>query len=73
MKRQTKQTSQEQEQVSEAQTQQATSREFASTDELLQHDAAQIVVPPAVAERLSQSIQNLPKPATSWWRRLLDG
>ena len=69
MKRQ-KQDSQEQ-QLSEARTEQSAAREFASTDEMLRHDAAQTVVPPAVAERLSQSIGSLPKPATSWWQRLL--
>jgi len=45
-------------------------REFASTDELLRHDASQIEVPPAVAQRLSESIQREPKPGRSWWRRL---
>ena len=73
MKRQTKQNTEAQENLSQAQQQQSTSREFTSEEELLRYDAAQTPVPPAVAERLSHSIQNLPKPATSWWRRLLDG
>jgi hypothetical protein len=71
MKRQTKLTAQEQ-QLSETKTQQAAAREFASTDDLLRHDASQTVVPPAIAERLSHSIQKEPKPAQSWWRRFLD-
>jgi len=52
--------------------QKSPAREFASAEELLRHDASQTIVPPAIAERLSQSIQNEPKPAQSWWRRLLD-
>ena len=72
MKRQTKQTSQEQEQHSGARTQQSAAQEFADTNEMLRHDASQITVPPTVAERLNHSIRNEPKPATSWWRRLLE-
>ena len=72
MKRQTKLTSQEQEQLAEAKSQQTPAREFASAEELLRHDARQTTVPPAIAERLSQSIQNEPKPERSWWRRLMD-
>jgi hypothetical protein len=71
MKRQVKHTSQEQEQLSEVNTQQTSAREFASTEELLRHDASQTAVPPAIAERLARSIQNEPKPARSWWRRML--
>jgi hypothetical protein len=73
MKRQTKLTSQEQEQLAETASQQAPAREFASAEELLRHDASQTTVPPAIAERLSQSIQNEPKPERSWWKRLLHG
>jgi len=71
MKRQTKLTSQEQEQLSETQSQQTSAREFASAEEMLREDASQTVVPPAIAERLSQSIQNEPRPERSWWKRLL--
>jgi hypothetical protein len=71
MKRQTKLTSQEQEQLSETQSQQTSAREFASAEDLLRHDASQTTVPPAIAERLSQSLQNEPKPERSWWRRLM--
>jgi len=72
MKRQTKLTSQEQQQLTETKSQQISAREFASAEELLRHDASQTSVPPAIAERLSQSIQKEPKPAQSWWRRFLD-
>ncbi len=72
MKRQTKLTSQEQEQLAEMGLQKSSAREFASTEELLRHDASHTTVPPAIAERLSQSIQQEPKPERSWWKRLLD-
>jgi len=72
MKRETKHSAQEQEQLSETKSQQTTAREFATAEEMLRADAAQTTVPPAVAERLGHSIEALPKPATSWWRRLLD-
>lgn len=64
------QKSQEQEHVAEVQSQQTTTREFTSPEELLKHDAAQTLVPPAVADRLAQSLRNEPKPERSWWRRM---
>jgi hypothetical protein len=72
MKRQTKHTSQEQEQLSKVESQQNSALEFGSTEELLRHDAGQTTVPPEIAERLARSIQNEPKPERSWWRRFLD-
>ena len=72
MKRQTKLTSQEQEQLAETGLQKSAAREFTSAEELLREDAGQINVPPAIAERLSQSIKKEPKPTQSWWRRLMD-
>lgn len=71
MKRQTKLTSQEQEQLAEVKSPQTTAREFATAEELLRHDAGQTAVPPAIAERLAQSVQNLPRPAPRWWQRWL--
>ena len=60
------------EQTSETQ-QQAQShaaQEFASAEELLRHDAAQTVVPPAVQERLHRSLALEPKPPEKrGWRR----
>jgi hypothetical protein len=70
MKQKHKLTSQEQEQVSEIQTQKTTAREFATPEELLRHDAAQTEVPPTVSERLNESLQREPKPTRSLWRRL---
>ena len=70
MKQKHKLTSQEQQEISETQTQQSTAREFTTAEELLRHDAAQTKVPPSVAERLDKSLQNEPKPTRSLWRRL---
>jgi hypothetical protein len=72
MKRQIKHASQEQEQLSKVESQQNSTLEFVSSDDLLRHDANQTDVPPEIAERLARSIQNEPKPERSWWRRFLD-
>ena len=69
--KQTTQTSQEQAQLSHAQTQQTAAREFASAEEALREDIRQTVVPPAVEHRLSKSIAGLPKPERPWWKRLI--
>jgi hypothetical protein len=69
MKRQTKLTSQEQQELSEAKSQQTAAREFATPEELLRFDASQTIVPPAVGKRLNESIQQKPRPARSWWQR----
>ena len=47
--------------------------EFASVEEMLRQDAAQIEPPPAIAVRLADSISREPKPARSWWRKLFSG
>jgi hypothetical protein len=70
MKRQIKHTSQ-QEQLSQAHAEQAAAREFASAEEALREDARNVTVPPAVEQRLSKSIENLPKPGRPWWKKLL--
>jgi hypothetical protein len=63
--------SSEQKQQSETthQQQQSTEREFASPEELLRHDATHTPVPPNVAVRLERSMESLPRPKESWWRR----
>jgi hypothetical protein len=71
MKHEKKFSSQEQ-QASETQSRQATAREFASVEELLRFDAGQTAVPPAIAERLGQSVGNEPNPSRPWWRRWLN-
>ena len=73
MKHRTEQKSQEQEHVAETQSQQTYAREFTSPEELLQLDAAQTPVPPAVANRLADSLRTEPKPERSWWRRMFGG
>jgi hypothetical protein len=65
-----------QQQVSgfEQQSAQQPALDFSSPEELLRHDAAQTQVPPAVAQRIGQSIQGLPQPRPrSWWKRLFGG
>jgi hypothetical protein len=74
MKRQVKhttQTSQEQEQLSQTQAQHTAAREFTSVEEALREDREQVTVPPAVEQRLSKSIEHLPKPGRPWWKRLM--
>ena len=71
MKRHTKLTSQEQAQLAEVKSQPSTAREFATATELLRHDAAQTELPPVIAERLTRSIQDLPRPPHTWWHRWL--
>jgi hypothetical protein len=66
-----KQTTREQEQLSQTQSQQTSSREFASVEDALREDIRQTVVPPAVEQRLSESIAKLPKPEKPWWKRLI--
>ncbi len=67
----TRQQAEEQQQVvSGQQTQQQTAREFATVEELLRHDARQTPVPPGIAQRLQDSVNQLPAPPSrSWWRR----
>jgi len=69
MKHEKKFESQEQQQTSEAQSQQTTIREFTSVEELLRFDAKQMNVPSTIAERLSQSLKNQPHPVRPWWQR----
>jgi len=44
--------------------------EFATTEAMLRHDADQSPVPPAVAERLQESIKRETPPPQTWWQRL---
>jgi hypothetical protein len=73
MKQKHKLTSQEQQQISETQTEKTEAREFATAEELLRHDAAQTEVPPAIAQRLADSLKNEPPLARSLWRRFFGG
>lgn len=52
----------------------ASAAEFDSPEALLRHDAARTPVPPHLAHRLSDSLNDQPPPPpSSWWRRLLGG
>lgn len=55
------------------QSQRPPAQEFMAVEDLLRHDAAQTPVPPNVAGRLRESLAREPRPAASWWRRLLPG
>ena len=72
MKRESKLTQKEQEQLAAEQqhAQGASGQDFASVDELLRHDALHTPVPPTIGYRLEESVKQLP-PASSraWWRR----
>lgn len=69
MKHESKFRSPEQQKLSHSQ--QSTTREFTTAEELLRHDATQVQVPPVIAERLTQSIAKLPAKPQSWWQRWL--
>jgi hypothetical protein len=76
MKRQTKLTAQEQEQLAAAQQQKqaSSSQEFASVEEMLRHDALHTPVPPTIEHRLEESVSKLPPPpGRAWWRRFFGG
>lgn len=45
--------------------------EFATAEEMIRHDAAQVPVPPAVTERLRKSVAAEPRPQRPWWQRWL--
>lgn len=71
MKFEKKFSQQEQQQVSESHTQSnQTVHEFTLPEDALRFDAKQTVVPAAVAERLSRSVQRNPPPSRPWWKRL---
>ncbi len=63
------QSQQQEELTAHQQTQQQTSAEFATVEDLLRYDAAQTPVPAGVTERLQKSLAQEPKPPRPWWRR----
>ena len=72
MKHESKHQAREQEQLASKTSAQLTAKEYATSEELLRHDLAQTDVPPVIAERLSKSIESLPRPSRSWWQRIFD-
>ena len=76
MKRESKLTQQEQEQLAaeHQQKQSSSAQEFASVEHMLRHDALHTPVPPNIAYRLEESIKDLPPAASrAWWRRFFGG
>ncbi len=76
MKRQSKLTPQEQEQLAaqQQQAQSSSAREFNSVEEMLRHDRLHTPVPPSIGHRLEESVRQLPPPsARAWWRRFFGG
>jgi len=74
MKRQTKLTSQEQQNEQRASEHEgaleSSALEFASVEKMLRHDALRTPLPPAIVHRLEASLgTELPR-GRSWWRRL---
>lgn len=72
MKPQSRLNSQEQAQERhvEQQTQQSAALEFETPEAMLRHDALHTPVPPSIAERLKQSLDEIPPAPRPWWRRL---
>jgi hypothetical protein len=63
--------SEQQEQVSEAQLQSSqTIHEFATPEDVLRFDAKNTAVPEGIAQRLGRSSYQLPPPSRPWWKRL---
>jgi len=60
----------QQEHVAEQQTTQHAGQEFATAEELLRYDAANMPVPPGISQRLAKSSADLPVPGKSWWKKL---
>ena len=46
-------------------------QEFVSVEAMLRHDALHTPVPPAIAQRLKESVAPMLPPAKPWWRRFL--
>jgi hypothetical protein len=46
-----------------------TGLEFSSAEEMIRFDAAQTLPPPALAQRVQDSVNREPAPKRSWWAR----
>jgi hypothetical protein len=68
MKQENKLTPREQQEQAQTVMPQSQAQEFSSVEEAFRADAAQTPVPPAVTQRLNESIRKEPKPR-SWWQR----
>jgi len=75
MKQRTRLTTEQQQQLEQASAlghSQQAGLEFQSAEELLRHDAAQTMVPPAIVTRLGESTRGLEPPRRPWWRRMFE-
>jgi hypothetical protein len=76
MKRESKLTQKQQDELAAAQqqTQSSSAQEFSSVEQMLRHDSMLTPVPPKVAYRLSESLKQLPPTSSrGWWRRFFGG
>ncbi|MFO1486984.1 MAG: hypothetical protein U1F65_00760 [Verrucomicrobiota bacterium] len=71
MKRQTKFTTGEEQQLSAGQETQA--QTFATVEEMLRHDSIRTPVPPEIEQRLQKSAAELPEAKRSWFKKLFGG
>jgi hypothetical protein len=69
MKRQSKLTAREEQNLSEKISQQHAAREFSSVEDMLRHDALHTPVPPNIAFRLRKSIAGLPSSKPGWLKK----
>jgi len=57
--------------VGHQQSQSESAREFATVEEMLRQDANETQVPETIAQRLQETVRQLPAPARQpWWRKL---
>jgi len=61
---------QEHQQESGGSRQEAGPLEFATPEELIRHDARQTPTPPALTQRVGESVARQPAVPRPWWRRL---
>ncbi len=56
--------------VGHEQSQSQSAREFATVEEMLRQDASETHVPEAIAQRLQETVRQLPAPPRQpWWRK----
>jgi hypothetical protein len=70
MKRESKLTAREEQDLSEKMSQQHAAQEFSSVEEMLRHDALHTPVPPEVGFKLRKSIAGLPSDKPGWLKKL---
>ena len=66
-------TTEHQQALTHGEAQQRNALEFQSVEQMLRHDCLHTPVPPIIAQRLQESVAQLPPPPRSWWRRFFGG